>query len=156
VEAALNDFRTAERRYEYKGMLNGAKVYEDYAHHPTALRTLIETAGALSGGGRVHLVFQPHTFTRTTALFDDFTGALSAADTLILIDVYAAREKCPPGGKTSADLAAAVPGAVLAASPSHACELAAAACRPGDLLLVAGAGDAPGQVIRGLLSQLVE
>jgi UDP-N-acetylmuramate--alanine ligase len=147
AESALRGFRCAARRYEFKGTHNGAKVYEDYAHHPSALKTLLETARELTSGGQVRLVFQPHMFTRTTALFPDFTEALSAADTLVLLDVFAAREKCPPGGKTSADLAKAVPGSILAKSPAEAARLAGASCRNGDILLVAGAGDGPKLVL---------
>jgi UDP-N-acetylmuramate--alanine ligase len=154
---AVSQFQCAARRYEFKGWLNGAKVYEDYAHHPTAIKTLIDTARELAGGGRVCIAFQPHTFTRTTALFPDFVKALSQADTAILIEVFAAREKCPPGGKDSADLAAAIPGAMLAESFAHAAELARITCMEGDILVVAGAGDAPAAVIKQLkLTELRE
>ncbi|MFQ9410483.1 MAG: glutamate ligase domain-containing protein [Evtepia gabavorous] len=102
-------FPGAGRRFEYKGTVKGAAVYDDYAHHPGELKALLETAASL-GYQRVICAFQPHTYTRTKALFSEFAAVLQQADVTFLAEIFAAREKNEVG-ISSQDLAAAVPGA---------------------------------------------
>ena len=93
--------------------------YDDYAHHPSELHALLEMAKSLDYR-RVVCVFQPHTYTRTKALFDDFVRELKAADLVVLTDIYAAREKNTVG-ISSQDLAERIPGALYRPSlPSAA------------------------------------
>ena len=139
VETGLATFRGAGRRMEHKGSINGAQVYDDYAHHPGELTALLTAVREL-GYDRVVCAFQPHTYSRTKALFDDFVEALKLADLAILTDIYAARET-DTLGVSSAQLAGRIPGAeycpTLADVTARLRELA----RPGDLLLTVGAGD---------------
>ena len=114
VEAALAAFHGAGRRLEFKGTYHGADVYDDYAHHPNELHALLETARTM-GYRRVICAFQPHTYTRTKALFDDFVRELRTVDLAVLTDIYAAREQNKIG-VSSADLAAQVPGSVYCPS----------------------------------------
>ncbi len=89
---ALSAFTGVGRRMEYTGEYNGAKVYDDYAHHPSEIETTLR-AVRRAHNGKIICVFQPHTYTRTAALKDDFATALSLADEVILADIFAAREK---------------------------------------------------------------
>lgn len=91
VKEALEEFSGASRRFEYRGTLNGAKVFDDYAHHPTEIQATIESALALPHH-KVWVIFQPHTYTRTAALFDEFAHTFTDANNVILTDIYAARE----------------------------------------------------------------
>lgn len=91
VVSGLASFRGAVRRMELIGKTkSGADVYLDYAHHPTEISATLRTARML--GGRLEVVFQPHTYTRTKALFNEFAGALAIADEVIVADIFAARE----------------------------------------------------------------
>lgn len=92
ISRALSEFTGVGRRMEYKGSFRGAKVYDDYAHHPSEIETTLR-AVKRAHKGNVVCVFQPHTYTRTAALKDDFAKALSLADKVILADIFAAREK---------------------------------------------------------------
>ena len=91
MKSALEKFTGADRRFQYKGMVNGAKVYDDYGHHPTEV---LATAKALNNKkfNKSWVVFQPHTYSRTFNLLDDFAHALLAFDNIIITDIYAARE----------------------------------------------------------------
>jgi len=88
---ALSQFTGTDRRFEYKGICRGFTIIDDYAHHPTEIEATL-TAAARLDHGRIFCIFQPHTFSRTYALMDDFARALSLADVVILADIYAARE----------------------------------------------------------------
>lgn len=88
----LSKFTGAHRRFEYKGLCNGAKVIDDYAHHPTEVASCISAAREYEPN-RLIVIFQPHTYSRTEALFDDFVDALSGADMVLLSEIYAAREQ---------------------------------------------------------------
>ncbi len=103
IQKALLDFTGAVRRFEYKGKVNGASIYDDYGHHPTEI---IATAKALMNKKyrKSWVIFQPHTYSRTKTLLDDFAKALLNFDYIILLDIYAAREK-NTYGITSKDLA---------------------------------------------------
>ena len=91
IKNAIHKFKGADRRFEFKGMLNGARVYDDYGHHPTEVKA---TAKALKNKkyNKSWVVFQPHTYSRTFNLLDDFANALLEFDNIIVTDIYAARE----------------------------------------------------------------
>ncbi len=80
------------RRLEVKGYLNGAKIIDDYAHHPTEIKATLEAVKNTSNGGKIYCVFQPHTFTRTKILLDSFSESFINSDEVIITDIYAARE----------------------------------------------------------------
>jgi UDP-N-acetylmuramate--alanine ligase len=152
--AALADFAGAGRRFERLGETgSGAQVYDDYAHHPTEVAATIAAARTLQPG-RVVAVFQPHLYSRTRALAGDFGSALAHADLVVVLDVYAARERQEdfPGvsGELVADATRAAAttagraGTVVAYEPDGFAAAEArlrAALRAGDLCLVMGAGD---------------
>lgn len=92
IKRALKKFTGTKRRFEKKGNLNGVEIIDDYAHHPQEIKVTIDAAKKYPHR-KLWLVFQPHTYSRTLALMDDFAGALSEADEIILSDIYAAREK---------------------------------------------------------------
>ena len=117
VEEGLATFHGAGRRFEHKGTFHGADVFDDYAHHPAELHALLTTAQSM-GYERVICAFQPHTYTRTKALFDDFVRELQLPDVTILAEIYAAREKNDIG-ISSQDLAAKIPGAVYCSTLSQ-------------------------------------
>jgi len=139
IEDGLSSYVGVGRRFELKGSINGADVYDDYAHHPSELRALLDSVATL-GYERVILAFQPHTFSRTKALFPDFVAQLGRADFTFLAEIYAAREKNHIG-VTSGDLAAAIPGARFCPSFSGIASEIAAIARKGDVVLTVGAGD---------------
>jgi len=88
----LESFKGTHRRLENKGTRNGIRVMDDYAHHPTEIQATLRSARALASG-RLFCVFQPHTYTRTYELLDDFSRSFALADTVVVTDIYAAREK---------------------------------------------------------------
>ena len=92
IKKALNSFTNAHRRIEFKGLVNGAKIYDDYGHHPTEI---IATAKALMGKkyNKSWVIFQPHTYSRTKSLLNDFAKALLNFDNIVILDIYAARER---------------------------------------------------------------
>ena len=139
VERGLAQFRGAGRRFEHKGTYHGAEVYDDYAHHPGELKALLDTAHTL-GYERVICAFQPHTYTRTKALFDDFVEVLKQPDITLLAEIFAARETNDIG-ISSKDLADRIPGARYCATLPEVTDALRALARPGDLILTVGAGD---------------
>ena len=139
VEDGMRDFRLPGRRFEYKGMYNGAEVCDDYAHHPGELAVLFDTAQAL-GHKRVICAFQPHTYSRTRELFDDFVEVLKRPEVTILAEIFAAREDNDIG-ISSADLAAKIPGSVFCPDLKDVTEKLKRLAQPGDLILTVGAGD---------------
>lgn len=102
VQKALLKFSGTDRRFEYKGTLKGITIIDDYAHHPTEIKATLQAASRYPHN-KLFCVFQPHTYTRTKAFLNDFVTALSAADTIVLADIYAARE-VNPGDISSKDL----------------------------------------------------
>ena len=90
--AGLDAFDGADRRFQYKGHFQEAVVIDDYAHHPTEIAASLDRSAKLSPTSGSSCVFQPHTYTRTKAFLKDFARALSAADIVVLADIYAARE----------------------------------------------------------------
>jgi len=97
AKTALQNFAGTWRRFEYKGELNGAKVYDDYGHHPTEIKATLQGARELYPDKKITLVFQSHTYTRTHELFDNFVEALGHADSVIVLPIYAAREENTSG-----------------------------------------------------------
>ena len=139
VEEGLASFGGAERRFQYKGAFNGARVYDDYAHHPDELHALLDMARSLPHK-RLICAFQPHTYTRTKALFDDFVRELRTVDVAVLAEIYAARETNDVG-VSSRDLCAQIPGSVYCATLKETAETLRKLARPGDMILTVGAGD---------------
>lgn len=139
VTYGLAGFNGAGRRFEFKGKYNGADVYDDYAHHPSELKAVIDAVEPL-GYKRVIVVFQPHTYTRTVALFDDFIEQLRRPDVVYLAEIYAAREK-NADGITSALLADKLDNATYFSSMQDIVRNLRAVAQPGDLILTIGAGD---------------
>ena len=137
--ATLDTFSGAKRRFEYVGEVNGAKVYDDYAHHPTEIRATL-TAAKDMGYSRVICIFQPHTYTRTKALFDQFVSALSLCDVPILFKIFPAREK-DVYGISSNDIADRLPGAKCFDDFGSAAEYIRSIAHKGDLIITMGAGD---------------
>ena len=139
VEQGLRDFRLPGRRFEHKGEYNGAQVYDDYAHHPGELAALLDTAATL-GYKRVICAFQPHTYSRTHELFDDFVKVLRRPDVTVLAEIYAARETNTLG-ISSKDLAEQIPGSVYCPTLDDVTAVLRRLAQPGDLILTVGAGD---------------
>ena len=139
VSEGLKSFHGAGRRLEFKGEFNDAKIYDDYAHHPDELAATIDAVRSM-GDHRVVLAFQPHTYSRTKALFDDFVRELKKADVVILSEIYAARERNTVG-ISSAHLAEQIPGAIFCETLPEVTEYLRNNIRPGDVVLTMGAGD---------------
>ncbi len=139
VERGLASFRGAGRRMEFKGNFRGADVYDDYAHHPGELAATMDSVRAM-GYKRVIVAFQPHTYTRTKALFDDFVRELKKPDVVVLAEIYAARERNTVG-ISSRDLLAQLDGGYYCATLPEVKEQLAALAQPGDVILTVGAGD---------------
>jgi UDP-N-acetylmuramate--alanine ligase len=145
---ALRACHGADRRLTPRGCWRGVTVYEDYAHHPTEIRASLaalrrvmeEEKNGREDAPRLFCVFQPHTYSRTAALFDEFASSFSMADEVVFLDIYAAREQNESGVRIE-DLAEATPHACYAPSFSAAAAFLTAHCRPNDLLVVMGAGD---------------
>ncbi|MBE6949237.1 MAG: UDP-N-acetylmuramate--L-alanine ligase [Ruminococcaceae bacterium] len=139
VERGLELFSGAERRFQFKGEYNGAKVYDDYAHHPSEIHALIDAVKSL-GYNRVLLAFQPHTYTRTKALFHEFLEELKRPDKVYVAEIFAAREQNTIG-ISSKDLVNELEGAVYCADLNELKEKLASEAREGDIVLTVGAGD---------------
>ena len=139
VRKGLATFSGAERRMQLKGQFNGADIYDDYAHHPDELAATID-AVATMGYNRVILAFQPHTYTRTKALFKDFVRELKRVDVVVLAEIYAARERNVLG-ISSRDLAEQIPGSVYCETLPQVTSYLGSIAREGDVIMTVGAGD---------------
>ena len=137
--AGLADFVGADRRMQLKGTYHGAKVYDDYAHHPDELAATIDAVRTMDHK-RLVIAFQPHTYTRTSALFDDFVRELKKADYVILAEIYAARERNTIG-ISSKDLQKQIPGSVYCETLPAVTEHLRQIARDGDVIMTVGAGD---------------
>lgn len=139
----LEKCKGAHKRFEYKGEKNGVTVIDDYAHHPTEIKATLNTAKKIEHN-KVYCVFQPHTYTRTKTLFDEFTNCFSDCDELVLMDIYAAREK-DTGLVSSDELGDAIRKTGVKCTNVHshyeAVEYIKSKLTDGDLLLTVGAGD---------------
>lgn len=161
--AALAEFKGAGRRFEIKGHAGGVTMIDDYGHHPTAIRATLAAARARYPGRRLWAVWQPHTYSRTMALFDDFAAAFADADLVVVTEIYPAREDPPPGGYSSRKVAEAISAGAAASHPGVHFSPGLAEARdyllerlsPGDVLLVFSAGDAD-QVSVQVLERLRE
>ncbi len=139
VEQGLSTFSGAGRRMEKKGCFHGADVYDDYAHHPGEISATLDAVRAM-GYQRVIVAFQPHTYTRTKALFDDFVTQLQKPDVLVLAEIYAARERNTVG-ISSKDLQEKIPNSYYCATLPEVTETLKMLAQPGDIILTVGAGD---------------
>jgi UDP-N-acetylmuramate--alanine ligase len=144
VRSALESFTGVDRRFQTRGEAGGVLVIDDYGHHPTEVRATLETLRTRAGARRTVVLFQPHRFTRTHALWEDFARAFHLADVLLLTDVYPAGEE-PIAGVTAEALGHAIAErghrqAVYAGDLKTATERLAAEARPGDVVLTLGAG----------------
>ena len=149
----LEKFTGANRRMQYLGSINGADVYDDYAHHPDELAATIAALKTLDYK-RIVIAFQPHTYSRTHALFDDFVRELKKVDHLVLAEIYAARERNTVG-ISSRDLAAKIDGSIYCETLPQVTEYLASIATAGDVILTVGAGDiyTAGQALVDLTSQ---
>ncbi|MCA9361483.1 UDP-N-acetylmuramate--L-alanine ligase [Candidatus Kaiserbacteria bacterium] len=154
IKTALENFAGTWRRFQYKGEVNNAPVYDDYAHHPTEIAVTIAGVRELYPDKKLIVVFQPHTYTRTKELFNDFVTALSKADLVVMVPIYAARE-VNLSGVSSEQIIKAVAKNDIKAIHFHT--LAAAADYVKDeadkdsVVVVMGAGE-----VTNVASQLVE
>ena len=140
VAAGLAQFKGSSRRFELTGrMSTGALVVDDYAHHPSEMRATLNTARQMDFK-RIFCAFQPHTYTRTKALFAEFVEALKLCDQAVLAPIYAAREQNTIG-ISSDDLAREIPGAVSLGSFEEIADYLRGEAGEGDLVLTMGAGD---------------
>lgn len=142
VLEGLAGFDGVRRRFELVGTANGVRVFDDYGHHPTEVRvTLAALRAAVEGQGRAIAVFQPHLYSRTETFAAEFGEALSAADEVFVLDVYAAREQ-PLAGISGATVADAVTAPVTYVPDfSAVAARVAASAAPGDVVVTMGAGD---------------
>ena len=142
IAVGLAEFSGARRRMERKGRMQGAEVYDDYGHHPTEIRATLSGARAIpSEGGRLFCIYQPHTYSRTAALLDEFVESFHDADRVLLVDIYAARE-IDTLGVSSALLAERIGDkASYEGSVENAAETLRRELREGDAVIVMGAGN---------------
>ena len=140
----LGAFSGTRRRMELKGQVAGVRVYDSYAHHPNEIKGDLQAARSLAGEGRVVVAFQPHMVSRTRIFGHDMGVALGAADDVVVMDIYVARED-PEPGVSGANVAAAVPlgpeHVVFEPSWSSTAAHLVERARPGDIVLTLGAGD---------------
>jgi UDP-N-acetylmuramate--alanine ligase len=140
IAEGLRNFRGVDRRFQRRGTVQGITVVDDYGHHPTEIRATLAAAREATRG-RIHVVFQPHRYTRTRDLLDEFGGAFTDADTVVVLPIYAASEE-PLPGITAELLVERVQGPVSQFAPDFPAAIAAvtAQARDGDLILTLGAG----------------
>jgi UDP-N-acetylmuramate--alanine ligase len=142
MQATLAAFRGAERRFQPVGSVGRVQIFDDYAHHPTEVRATLQAARDQFGERPLWVVFQPHTFSRLAALFDDFVMAFEEADHVVVSDVYAARESGDAAARGQA-LARAIrhPRAVYQATQDDILRYLLATLPDDVILLTLGAGD---------------
>ncbi len=145
IADGLNLFRGVDRRFQLRGHASGIAVVDDYGHHPTEIRATLAAARACTGG-KIHVVFQPHRYSRTLDLMDQFGGAFNDADTVIVLPIYAASEEPIPGvtAERLVDRIEVNQGrASVHFAPDFAAAISAVAApaREGDLILTLGAGN---------------
>ena len=144
MQQGFLSYRGTNRRFEYKGKACGFQVIDDYAHHPTEIRATLKAAKAVAKENKVWCVFQPHTYTRSLALKDEFAKAFFDCDGLVVTDIYAAREK-DTGLISAKDLAEVIEksshNAVYISSFADVAAYFKEHAKAGDLVLTMGAGD---------------
>jgi UDP-N-acetylmuramate--alanine ligase len=162
IRSALENFNGVDRRFQVIGSANGVSVIDDYGHHPTEIRATL-AAARQCGFNKVHVIFQPHRYTRTQLLMDEFATAFRDADSVLVLDIYAASEH-PIAGVTGESLAERISEgggqeALYVPSFAEAAQLATSAAESGDMILTLGAGSiwqlAP-QVLERLESRTVK
>jgi UDP-N-acetylmuramate--alanine ligase len=144
IRVALKQFRGVDRRFQLRGEARGIRVIDDYGHHPTEIRATLAAARQYAGKGRVHVIFQPHRYTRTYLLMDEFATAFGDADSVFVLDIYAASEQ-PIAGVTGLSLAQKIVArngepAEFAISFDAAMDAVTGEAKPGDIILTLGAG----------------
>jgi UDP-N-acetylmuramate--alanine ligase len=145
IREGIAQFRGVDRRFQKKGIAAGVRVVDDYGHHPTEiLATLAAARQWLGPEGRIHVIFQPHRYTRTYLLMDEFVSAFPEADRLLVLDIYAASEQ-PIAGVSGLALARMIRcknghPAEFAASFAAAVDAVVEQVQPGDVVLTLGAG----------------
>jgi len=143
IRAALENFHGVDRRFQLRGKVAGISVIDDYGHHPTEIRATL-AAARQCGFRKIHVIFQPHRYTRTRDLMDDFATAFEDADSLIVLDVYPASEQ-PIEGVTGEALVqkiieAGKSSATYASSFAEAAKSVCEVATEGDMILTLGAG----------------
>jgi UDP-N-acetylmuramate--alanine ligase len=140
IAEGLNNFRGVDRRFQQRGQARGVRVVDDYGHHPTEIRATLAAARE-SRPRKIHVVFQPHRYSRTLDLLEEFAGAFGDADTVIVLPIYAASEE-PIPGVTAERLAALIKGPRVEFKPDFAAAVQAIMIQAGegDLILTLGAG----------------
>ena len=140
IAAALAEFRGVDRRFQVKGVVRGVTVVDDYGHHPTEIRATLAAAREC-GYRQIHVIFQPHRYTRTRDLLEEFAGAFDDADSVELMDIYAASEE-PIAGIDAHALAARVgrPQVRYAGTVPEAIQAVSKRAEAGDMILTLGAG----------------
>lgn len=136
---ALRTFKGAVRRFQYAGGCNGAEVYDDYAHHPTEIKTSLHSAKT-AAKGKVYVVYQPHTYSRTAELYSDFITSFTECDEVIFADIYPARET-DTLGMSAQRLASDTPKAKYLGGNSAIAAYLKGVLKEGDICVVMGAGD---------------
>jgi len=139
IVEGLESYSGTKRRFEKKGYCNGALIVDDYAHHPTEIQAAFDSVKKIKHN-TVWCIFQPHTYTRTKSLFDDFVNVLSKVDRVIVADIYAAREK-DTGLVSSKDLADKIPGSKYMPDFDEIAEYIKKVASKGDIILTMGAGN---------------
>ena len=139
VTEGLATFGGADRRLQFKGTVNGAMLYDDYAHHPDEIAATIEAVRTMDHK-RLVIAFQPHTYTRTKALFIDFIRELKKADLVLIAEIYAARERNTVG-ISSKDLVRLIPGSEYCKDLTEVTHRLQEIAQEGDVILTVGAGD---------------
>jgi UDP-N-acetylmuramate--alanine ligase len=142
IKEALGEFEGIQRRLEFKGETRGIRVFDDYGHHPTEIRATLKAAKETMGNGRLFVVFQPHRYTRTMDLMDDFAVSFDYADALVLMDIYPAAEE-PIAGVNSGALVKRIKRSdvLLVERKEDVLKLLRERLKEGDTLLTLGAGD---------------
>ena len=143
IRSALDQFRGVDRRFQLRGHAGGVSVIDDYGHHPTEIRATL-AAAKQCGFGKIHVIFQPHRYTRTRDLMEEFSSAFNDADSLFVLDIYAASE-APIEGITGEALASKIRERTVkigryAGSPAEAIDAAVGVAQDGDMILTLGAG----------------
>jgi UDP-N-acetylmuramate--alanine ligase len=143
IRSALDQFRGVDRRFQLRGQADGVSVIDDYGHHPTEIKATL-AAARQCGFRKVHVIFQPHRYTRTRDLIEEFTSAFGDADSLCVLDIYAASEK-PIEGVTGEALARRIAektgeGVRYANSFEAAATTSVSVAKAGDMILTLGAG----------------
>jgi UDP-N-acetylmuramate--alanine ligase len=140
IAAGISSFRGVDRRFQIRGQAGGVTVVDDYGHHPTEIRATLASAREYSHG-RIHVVFQPHRYSRTRDLLDEFGGAFKDADTVNVLPIYAASEE-PLPGITAELLTSKItsPHAQYVPDFATATDAVAGVAREGDLIMTLGAG----------------